>query len=189
VVDLAGERPCVTFRDPAVGETYSLAVDRLVLSAGILGGDSAADLTRGFKIPADEDGFLLEAHIKLRPVDFATDGMFMCGLAHAPKTMGESIGQALAAAARAAGVLSKEYLILAGSTAEVNADACAACMTCARVCPYGVPRMDDDKRAMVIDPASCHGCGSCAAACPVRAISLGHYKTGQLLAALDGLNA
>jgi len=186
-VDLSGDRPVVRLTDPAVGYPFELPADRLVLSTGIVADPSVDALCRAFKVPADEDGFLMEAHIKLRPVDFASDGLYLCGLAHAPKSLGESIGQALAASARAASVLSKERLPLAGYVARVDPDRCAACMTCARVCPYGVPRLDEEKRAVVIDEASCHGCGSCAAQCPGRAIEVSHFKPRQLLASLEGL--
>jgi len=186
-VDLAGDRPVVRITDPAVGHAFELSADRLVLSTGIVADPSTPALCQAFKIPADEDGFLMEAHIKLRPVDFASDGLYLCGLAHSPKTLGESLAQALAASARAAAVLSKERLPLAGYVAVVDADRCAACMTCARVCPYGVPRLDEEKRAVVIDEASCHGCGSCAAQCPARAIEVGHFKPRQVLAKLEGL--
>ena len=186
-VDLSGERPVVKLKDPAVDHTFELAADRLVLSTGIVADPSVDRLCRAFKVPSDEDGFLLEAHIKLRPVDFTSDGLYLCGLAHAPKSLGESIGQALAASARAAAVLSKERLPLSGYVAEVDPERCAACMTCARICPYGVPRLDEEKRAVVIDPAACHGCGSCAAQCPGRAIEVGHFKPRQMLAKLEGL--
>ena len=186
-MDLSGEKPIVTVRDPAVDYTHTLTVDRLVLSTGIVGNATTDELVKAFKVPADEDGFLMEAHIKLRPVDFANEGMFLCGLAHAPKTAGESIAQALAVSARAASVLSKTSLPLSGYVAEVNADTCAACMTCVRICPYNVPALDDETRAMVIDPASCHGCGSCAAACPVRAIEVGHFRPKQMMAQIEGI--
>ena len=186
-VDASDAKPVVTFRDPALNYEFRLAAEAVVLSTGIEADPGTAELARAFKAPVDEDGFLLEAHIKLRPVDFANDGMFLAGLAHAPKTVGDCVRQALAASARSAAILSKSQLILSGYTASVDPEKCAACMTCARICPFNVPRLDEEKRAVTIDPASCHGCGSCAAACPVRAIEVGHYKASQIVAGIEGL--
>jgi heterodisulfide reductase subunit A len=186
-VDLESDRPQVVIRDPAVDQVFRLHADLLVLSTGVVPHPAIEELARVFKLPIDEDGFLLEAHVKLRPVDLVGDGMFLCGMAHAPKTVAESMTQALAASSRAASVLSQRRLSLPGVTARVDPELCAACLTCVRTCPYHVPRMDDDGAVMTIEPASCRGCATCAAACPMQAIEVGHSRPRQLIAAIEAL--
>jgi heterodisulfide reductase subunit A-like polyferredoxin len=186
-VDLGADRPRIVIRDPAVDHVFRLRADRLVLSTGIVADPEIGELARVFKLPVDEDGFLLEAHVKLRPVDLVNEGIFLCGMAHSPKTIGESVTQAMAASSRAASVLSRERLALSGVTAHIDPELCAACLTCARVCPYNVPRMDDDSSAMTVDQASCHGCATCAAECPMQAIEVGHSKRDQLFATIEAL--
>jgi heterodisulfide reductase subunit A-like polyferredoxin len=139
-----------------------------------------------FKVPVNEDGFLLEAHMKLRPLDFANEGMFMAGLAHGPKLLRETLAQARGAAARAMTILSKEKMKIAASIAVVDEQRCVACLTCVRNCPYDVPKLNEQNRAY-IDPASCQGCGICGSACPAKAIDVQHYKDGQVLAKFDAL--
>ena len=123
----------------------------------------------------------MEAHAKLRPVDFASEGIFLAGLAHYPKPMEESIAQAKAAAARAMTILSKDALLTGGVVATVDSALCAACLTCVRTCPYGIPRVEEHSHA-VIDPSQCHGCGTCAAECPGKAITLKHFTDEQMIA-------
>jgi len=132
-----------------------------------------------FKVPVNGDGFFVEAHVKLRPIDFATDGVFVCGLAHAPKPIDESIAHGLGASARAATVLSQEVLRVGGVVAVVEGERCAACLTCVRVCPYNVPVINAKGEAE-IDPAKCKGCGGCVAECPAKAIELMHFQSHQL---------
>lgn len=170
----------VTTVDPVLGRKVKLQPDYLVLSSAIRPHPSNPELASLLKVPLDTDGFFLEAHLKLRPLDFANEGMFLCGLAHSPKFMDETIAQARGAAARAATILSQEFLTVGGTVATVNEEECAACLTCVRVCPYDVPIIRDG--AAYIDPAQCQGCGTCAAACPARAIQVGHYKDDQILA-------
>jgi heterodisulfide reductase subunit A-like polyferredoxin len=140
-----------------------------------------------FKVPVDADGFFAEAHVKLRPVDFSTDGVFMAGMAHYPKLLDETMIQAQAAAARAARVLSQQTLTAGGRVAVVDQERCTGCLTCLRICPFGVPVMQagasgvgDIMGAAYIEPAICQGCGTCAAECPARAIQLTHYTDAQL---------
>ena len=132
------------------------------------------------------DGFFLEAHPKLRPVDLANEGEFICGLAHSPRFIDETIAQAKAAAGRAATILSKAFLAIPGQVAKVSPANCVACATCVKVCPYGAPQINDLKKAE-IRGATCMGCGSCAAACPARAITLQHQENSQMSAMLDEL--
>ena len=172
----------VTAFDPALGRQVLLTPDVLVLSSAIRNNPASADLVNQLKLPLDSDGFFLEAHLKLRPLDFASEGMYLCGLAHSPKFIEETISQARGAAARAAAVLSKDFLTLSGIVAQVDEEKCATCLTCVRVCPFDVPVVRE--HAAYIDPANCQGCGSCASACPGRAIQVGHYKDEQVLAKL-----
>jgi heterodisulfide reductase subunit A-like polyferredoxin len=146
------------------------------------------------KLPLDMDGFFLEAHVKLRPVDFSAEGIFMAGLAHYPKLLDESIAQAQAAASRAASVLCQETMLTNARVAVVDPLKCVGCLTCVRICPYGVPQVFSDHSgignimgAAFIEPAICHGCGTCVSECPGRAIQLMHYTDTQTLTKVDAL--
>ena len=132
------------------------------------------ELANLLKVPRTPEGFFLEAHMKLRPVDFASDGIYLCGLAHSPKNIRETITQAEAAVAKACTLLSKEQILVGGVVAEVQARKCAACLTCVRACPYSVPVINAKGEAE-IDISKCKGCGTCAAECPAKAIDLMHY--------------
>ncbi len=160
--------------------------DALVLSAGMKPSPESAKVGTTFKVPLTLEGFFLEAHMKLRPVDFASEGLFLCGTCHGPKFIDESVAQAQAAAARAVSILSRPVMEVGGVVSKVNPDLCAACLTCVRTCPYGVPRINADGVAE-IEAAMCHGCGVCAAECPAKAIELMHYKDRQIVAKTDAL--
>lgn len=177
----------VKAQDVSIGAMLDIRPDLVVLSAGIVPDETNAVLGPLLKVSLDRDGFYLEAHLKLRPLDFATDGMFLCGLAHSPKHIDESIAQARGAASRAADLLSKESLTIGGIISVVEQDKCVACLNCVRVCPYGVPVFDEETQAAYIEPASCQGCGICASACPNKAIELQHYKDRQIVAKCDAL--
>jgi heterodisulfide reductase subunit A-like polyferredoxin len=172
---------CVTVRDEVLGRFVELRPDVLVLSAAIRPHARAEAVSRALKVPLTADGFFLEAHIKLRPLDFGSEGIFLAGLAHAPKSMAESISQAKGAAARAATVISQPVMYRSGVVSEVDQASCAGCLTCVRLCPYDVPVIGEDGVAY-IEPASCQGCGVCAAACPRKAITTRHYRDDQLIA-------
>ncbi|KRT77749.1 MAG: hypothetical protein XU14_C0006G0043 [Armatimonadetes bacterium CSP1-3] len=176
----------VTVWDQSLGEEIMLPADLLVVSPAQVPSDGAADLSTIFKIPATQEGFFLEAHVKLRPADFASEGLFLCGGAHYPKPVGEAIAQALAAAARAGTLLWRDSLEVGGVVATVDRDRCTTCLTCLRLCAYDAISFDADGVA-VIDPTRCQGCGLCVAACPGYALSLGHYTRDQMLAKIDAL--
>ncbi len=161
-----------------------LKADFLVLSAAIRPAPEAKALASSLKLPLDADGFFLEAHIKLRPLDFANAGMFLCGLGHGPKSLEESIAQAKGAAARAATILAKKEIQVGGNVAVVNEELCVACLTCMRVCPFGVPAVNE-RHFVGMDPAACQGCGNCASACPQGAIQVGHARGNQYMALLE----
>jgi len=177
-----------------LGSEMVLWPDLLVLSTPVVPSEGARELSGRLKVPVDMDGFLLEAHVKLRPVDFSSEGIFMAGLAHYPKLLDESIIQAQAAAARAATLLAKDSLTTGGRVAVVDQSRCVACLTCVRTCPYDAPRIVANLSgvgnilgAAQVEAAVCHGCGLCAAACPARAIQLLHYTDAQVLAKVDAL--
>lgn len=172
--------------DQSLKQELAINADLVVLSTGIIPRSSCEQLASLLKVPLNEDKFFLEAHIKLRPVDFATEGIFLCGLAHSPKFIDENISQAKAAAARAATILSKDYLQISGVVAVVDEEKCAACLTCVRVCPYDVPSIDLEGIAK-IEPAKCHGCGICAGECPAKAIQLQHFKDIQIISECEEL--
>ena len=173
-----GQKLTVSFVDKVIRERMDITPDLLVLSAATLPRDNE-DVASVLKLPRTLEGFFLEAHMKLRPVDFASDGMYLAGGAHGPKLITEAISQASSAASRACTILSKEKMMVGGIVAIVDGERCAACLTCVRVCPYEVPVINIEGAAD-IDLAKCKGCGSCAAECPARAIELMHYRDPQL---------
>jgi len=185
-VSLSDGRLAVQLEDPMLHLPLTLHPDLLVLSEAVVPNEGSKELANLFKFPLTLDGFFLEAHVKLRPVDFATDGLYLCGMAHYPKSINETIAQAEAASARAATILSQEMLQVGGVVAVVEGERCAACLTCVRVCPYEVPVINAKGEAE-IDLAKCKGCGSCAAECPARAIELMHFRDCQLQAKCQAL--
>jgi heterodisulfide reductase subunit A-like polyferredoxin len=185
-VSLTNGQLSVQIEDPMLHLPLTLHPDLLVLSEAVVPNEGSKELANLFKFPLTLDGFFLEAHVKLRPVDFATDGLYLCGMAHYPKSINETISQAEAASARAATILSQEALQVGGVVAVVEGERCAACLTCVRVCPYSVPVINAKGEAE-IDLAKCKGCGSCAAECPARAIELMHFRDSQLWAKSQAL--
>ena len=184
----------IVAEDLALGRSIELNPDILVLSMPVVANPDARQVAELFKVPIDADGFFLEAHVKLRPVDFATNGVFMAGMAHYPKLLDETIVQAQAAAARAARILSLPSLAAGGRVAVVDASKCTGCLTCVRICPFNVPKVQPSLNgvgsilgAAWIEAAVCQGCGLCAAECPARAIQLKHYTDVQMQAKLDAL--
>ena len=180
-----GDGLSVKVFDQDLQDEVTLAAGTVVLATGVVPNADAEDLGRLLRLHNSDDGFFLEAHVKLRPVDFLTDGIYLCGMAHGPKLFDESIAQALSAAGRAATVLAKETITVGGSVAVVDGDLCAACLACVRLCPYEVPVIREGKAE--IEPAKCQGCGICASACPAKAIQLLHYTDAQVIAAASAL--
>ncbi|HJW75715.1 MAG TPA: FAD-dependent oxidoreductase, partial [Thermoleophilia bacterium] len=172
----------VAYDEPALKKRIELPLDLLVLATPTVPNEGNDTLAQMLKVPLTADGFFLEAHVKLRPVDFASEGIFLCGSAHYPKSIDESISQAYAAAARAAAILAKSTLKAGGVVAEVDTEKCAACLTCVRVCPYEVPIIDLETKKAKIEAAACQGCGVCVGECPAKAITLHHYTDEQIFA-------
>ena len=185
LVESADEGVMVTFNDPLLGRKLRVSADLLALSAGMVAEDTE-ELASIVKLARTAEGHFMEAHVKLRPVDMATEGIFVCGTAHSPKLLHESISQAFAAASRATTFLSQPHLTLSAVTAQVEADLCASCLICVRSCPYQVPRINEDGISE-IDMALCHGCGICAAECPAKAIELNWYEDVQIMSKVDAL--
>jgi len=185
VVKKDGGTLSVSFMDRILKEEIEIKPDLLVLSAATIPRENE-ELATMLKVPRTAEGFFLEAHMKLRPVDFATDGLYLAGAGHGPKLISESISQASAAVSRACTILSKEKMLVGGVVAVVEGERCAACLTCVRVCPYSVPVINTKGEAE-IDPAKCKGCGSCVAECPARAIDLMHFRDRQLQAKCQAL--
>jgi heterodisulfide reductase subunit A-like polyferredoxin len=181
----SGDKVTVTFHDHILDRDLSVDADALVLSTGMRAADTE-ELASIMKLGRNPENYFIEAHVKLRPVDLGTEGIFVCGTAHSPKLISESVSQAYAAAARATTYLAQPHLTLSAVTARVDQDRCAACLICVRTCPYGVPRINEEG-VSEIDDALCQGCGACAAECPAKAIELSWYEDQQLLSKVDAL--
>ncbi len=166
------------FMNQVIGFPYDL----VVLSMPLVANEDSEQLAKMLKVPLEENHFFLEAHVKLRPVDFATDGVFVCGSAHWPADISESISQSNAAASRASTIISKEMLEVEGSTAEVNTDLCVGCEACIKICPYSAISKDEETDTVVVNKVVCKGCGVCGASCPQNAIIIHHFTSDQIIA-------
>ena len=177
----------VTVTDPLVGMRLVLDADVVALAAAVIPAATNGDITRLFKVSTNPDGFLQEAHVKLRPVDFGADGVFLCGTAHYPKHLSEAISQAYGAAGRAANILTKETVIASGAICEVDEKKCISCGACIAVCKYGAVdfvETPQGKRAKV-NPVLCKGDGLCNSRCPTGAISLKHFTDEEINCQID----
>lgn len=177
----------VTLLDHILRRPITLKPDFITLASAIQT-KGAEDLGQLFKVPLSQDKFFLEVHMKLRPVDFASDGVFVCGLAHYPKPIDESIAQAQAAAARAATILSQKSIEVEGIVSAVDAGLCRGCGKCVEACPYGAPRLvevSDGVLISEIQEALCKGCGACAVACPTGAAAIRHFNDKEVLTMVE----
>jgi heterodisulfide reductase subunit A len=164
---------------PQLGEEMTVKADLIVLSTPLIPIEDSKELSRILKVPLDSNGFFMEAHVKLRPLDFATDGIFVCGTAHSPKDVSESISQALGAASRASIPMARGRVRTAAITAEVDENRCVGCGVCVELCPYNAIQKDEKGIARVTS-AVCKGCGVCGGSCPERAIIMHHFTNEQL---------
>ena len=171
--------------DPIFHKKLLIDADQVVLSTGISALEGNKTLSQMLKVPLNADGFFLEAHVKLRPVDFATPGIFVCGLAHYPKDVSETIAQAKAATARAVTVLRKEEIESEGKVSQIRKERCVGCGLCVEICPFQAIELDEEERVAIVNEAICKGCGACAASCRTAAIDLRGFKDEQILAALS----
>ena len=194
LLEEGNNKPSMIVWDPVLKRNFDIKPDLVVLSMPVVPRPESKDVAKVFKVALDADNFYLEAHVKLRPVDFSTNGVFMAGMAHYPKLLDETFIQAQAAAARAVRILSKETLSAGGRVAIVDESKCTGCLTCVRICPFNVPQIKADLTgvgdimgAAYIEAAICQGCGTCVAECPARAIQLMHYTDEQMNAKVDAL--
>ncbi len=187
VVEAAGDQIEVTYYDTILSMHVTVAADNLSLSTGMIADtDSTEELSMIFKLPRTNDGYFLEDHIKLRPVDMPVPGFFVAGTAHSPKLIRESVTQANAVAARAQTMLARDEINLGAATAKVDGKLCASCLICVRACPFDIPFINADGYSE-IDPAKCHGCGMCVSECPAKAIQLMQFEDDRILAKVEQL--
>jgi heterodisulfide reductase subunit A len=182
VVERAAKGLTIEVFDPVLDQKIKLPADFLALSVGSVPNPDNESISKFLKIPINQDGFFLEAHVKLRPVDFATDGVFFCGMAHSPKFSDEAIVQAHAAVSRASTILTKDYIEAEGKTAYVKSDRCMACGLCQENCPFGAIEVDIEAGTAVVNAVLCKGCGICTASCRMNAVDLNGFSNEQVLA-------
>ncbi|NPU84839.1 MAG: FAD-dependent oxidoreductase [Syntrophaceae bacterium] len=182
-----GDKLVIRLLDPILNETVELKTDLLALSVGTVPNPENEEIGKMLKVPTNQDGFFLEAHVKLRPVDFATDGVFMCGMAHAPKLSEDSIVQANAAVSRACTILTKDFIEAEGKTAYVNKERCAACGLCEVNCPFSAIAVDLAEGCAAVNTVLCKGCGVCTASCRMNAVDLNGFNNEEVLAQIAAL--
>jgi len=175
--------------DPALGREVVFYPDLVTLSMAVEPSAGTAELGRILGVPLSSEGFFMEAHLKMRPMDFMAEGIFVCGMAHYPKFIDECIANAQAAAGRALTILTKDTLYVGGVVAQVDQTRCVGCLTCVRTCPFEIPKMRPAdvgvggiKGAVYIEPALCQGCGTCVAECPAKALQLLSCRDDQIMA-------
>jgi heterodisulfide reductase subunit A len=190
VVSKEGDALKLVAKDTILGDEIMIKPDMVVLSTGIRPNEDNEELAKMLKVPLSKDKYFLEAHMKLRPVDFATNGVYLAGLAHWPKFTDEAIAQASGAASRAMTVISKPELKSEGVIAAVNEDLCDGCGICEPVCEYKAITIVEDsknpeKKRAIVNEGLCKGCGGCVAACPSGAMEQRGFKNDQIIAAID----
>jgi heterodisulfide reductase subunit A len=177
----------VTVTDPILGKKIAIDADSLALAAAVIPSAGSKEVARLFKVTLSPDGFFQEAHVKLRPVDFGVDGVYLCGIAHYPKHISEAVSQAYGAAGRALTLLSHDTVVASGSVCEVNESKCISCGACISACTYGAIEFQETKQGKKarVNPVLCKGDGLCNSKCPTGAISLKHYTDEELLSQID----
>jgi len=177
----------VTVTDPILGKRLAIDTDSLALAAAVIPSAGSQEISRLFKVPLSPDGFFQEAHVKLRPVDFAAEGIFLCGTAHYPKHLSETISQAYGAAGRAISLLSQDSVTASGSVCEVNERKCISCGACISACTYGAIEFHDTRQGKKarVNPILCKGDGLCNAKCPTGAIFLNHYTDEEVFCQIE----
>jgi heterodisulfide reductase subunit A-like polyferredoxin len=187
----SGVKTVVEVDEHIFGQTLVFEPDLLALSMSIQPSSGTQQLAQLLGLPRSQEGFFLESHLKMRPMEFSDEGIFLAGMAHYPKFIEETITHAMACVGRALTILSRPNIQLGGVVAEIDAQRCTGCLTCVRTCPFSIPEMRYDQcgvgqigGAAWIDPARCQGCGTCTAECPARAIQLKQYRDEQVCTAL-----
>ena len=177
----------VTLPDYILGKKLEIDADIIALAAAVIPSATTEEVAGLFKVTLSPDGFFKEAHVKLRPVEFATDGVFLCGMAHYPKLISETINQAYGAAGRVLTLLSNDVVVASGSVCEVNEKKCMGCGACVSVCKYGALEIRETKQGKkaVINPVLCKGDGLCNALCPTGAIQLKHFNDEEIISVID----
>jgi heterodisulfide reductase subunit A len=177
----------VTVTDYILGKKLELDADIIALAAAVIPSAATKEVANQFKVRLSPDGFFKEAHVKLRPVEFATDGVYLCGLAHYPKFIQETINQSYGAAGRVLTLLSNDIVVASGSVCAVNEKQCMGCGACVEVCTYGALELKETKQGKkcVINPVLCKGDGLCNTKCPTGAIQLRHYTDSELTSEID----
>jgi heterodisulfide reductase subunit A len=177
----------VTVTDPILGQKIAIDADLLVLAAAVIPAEGSQDVTKLFKVALNPDGFFQEAHVKLRPVDFAAEGVYLCGTAHYPKHLTETISQAYGAAGRVINLLNKDTVTASGAICEVTENDCVSCGACITACTYGAIEFKETPQGKkaTVNPILCKGDGLCNAKCPTQAIKLKHYTDEEIFAQID----
>ena len=177
----------VRFLQVLTGDTETVPYDLVVLSTPLIPREDASELSKLLRVPIDQNRFFMEAHAKLRPLDFATDGIFLCGSARYPANVEEARSQGLGVASRIATILFKDKLVTSAIVAEINADTCVGCLGCVEMCPYDAIQYLPDKGICEVNRILCKGCGCCAATCPSQSATLKGYKPQQLLSQIRAI--
>ncbi|MFZ5867256.1 MAG: CoB--CoM heterodisulfide reductase iron-sulfur subunit A family protein [Thermodesulfobacteriota bacterium] len=168
-----------------MGKEIAVPAELVVLSTPLIAQEDAASISSMLKVPLNENGFFLEGHVKLKPLDFATDGVYLCGNARFPATIREAVSQGLGAASRAAIILSKEALFTSGIVADINPETCCGCLGCVNVCPYGAISFVEEDEICQVNKVLCKGCGGCAATCPSGSAKLDGFSAEQIYAQIE----
>jgi heterodisulfide reductase subunit A len=174
----------VLFTGYVLNREMEIRPDLLVLATAIVT-PKENPVAKLFKVPVNNDGFFVEAHVKLRPIDFATDGVFVCGLAHSPKPIDESIAHGLGASARSVTLLSQKTMFGNAITAWIDSETCVGCQGCLNVCPYEAIQYLEDRKICEINEVICKGCGACAATCPSASAQLKRFTSRQIYVQIE----
>jgi heterodisulfide reductase subunit A-like polyferredoxin len=186
VIDDDDGKLIVDFTDRSSHRDFRVEADLVVLSAGIRPNSGSEQIAKLMKLPRTAEGFFMEAHVKLQPMEFASPGIFLAGLAHSPRFIPEAVAMAKGAAQQAVKILCREEMSTPATVAVVDPERCAACLACVRSCPFQAPFINTEG-VSEIPPAKCRGCGICVAECPARAITLKHSTDDQIEAKIDAL--
>jgi heterodisulfide reductase subunit A len=173
--------PGVSLYQPLMGETKEIPSDLVVLSTPLVARDNATQLSQMMRVPLDQNNFFMEAHAKLRPLDFATDGLFICGAGRYPATVDEAQSQGLGVASRVGAILFKGKMTISANVAAINPETCVGCLGCLEMCPYDAIDFLPEQNICTINTILCKGCGCCAATCPSESVQLKGYKPKQML--------